>query len=67
MQSAGQGVVQNVFHQRALPAAADTGHGGQQAQGDLDVDVFEIVVSCADDLEHGIGYLWFGRGAAAGA
>ena len=44
MQHARQLVVEHVFHERTLAAAADAGHRSESAEWDADVDVFKIVV-----------------------
>ena len=50
---AGELVVEHVFDQRALAAAADAGDGGERAERNCDVDVLEVVVAGAEDLEAG--------------
>ena len=47
----GELVVEDVFDERALAAAADAGDGGERAERNLDVDVLEVVVAGADDVE----------------
>ena len=51
MQRFGELVVENVFDERALAAAADAGDGGERAERDFDVDVLEVVVAGADDFQ----------------
>src|SRR5437868_10143553 len=38
---------ENVIDERALARAAHTGDADEQAQGDVDVDVLEVIVPCA--------------------
>ncbi len=51
VQPPGEGFVQDVFDQGTLAAAADAGHGGQGAQGNLNVDVLQVVVAGTADFE----------------
>ncbi len=51
VQCFGELVVEDVFDERTLAAAANAGDGGEGAERDLHVDVFEIVVASADDFE----------------
>ena len=51
VQLSGELVVEHVFDERALAAAADAGDGGERAERDCDVDVFEVVVAGAEDAE----------------
>ena len=51
VQRFGELVVEHVFDERALAAAADAGDGDERAEREFDVDVFEIVVARADDFE----------------
>ena len=53
VQRLGELVVENVFDQRALAAAADAGDGGERAERNRDVDVLEVVVAGADDFQEG--------------
>ena len=55
VQRAGQGVVEHVFGQRTLAAAAHAGDDGERAQRDGHVDVLEVVVACAADFQPAAG------------
>jgi energy-coupling factor transporter ATP-binding protein EcfA2 len=43
--------VDHVVDQRRLPRPADPGDAGQRVQGNLDIDVPQIVLTCAGDIE----------------
>ena len=51
VQRAGQGVVEHVFHQRTLAAAAGAADHGERAQGNPHVDVLEVVMPRAADFQ----------------
>ena len=53
-----QGLGQDVIDQRALARTGNAGHADENAEGDLDVDVLEVIVAGAADDEPAAG----GRG-----
>src|SRR5207244_1532603 len=46
-----QTFLQDVIDQRAFTGAADAGDGNQQAERNLDVNVFQVVLPSAEDLD----------------
>jgi len=46
-----EGAVQNVVDQSGLARAGDAGDYGEQAEGESDIDIFEIVGAGAEDLD----------------
>ena len=46
----------DVVDQRAFAGTARTGDADERAERDFDVDVFEVVVACADDAELDFGF-----------
>ena len=44
--------IKHFMDQRAFPTAADAGDGAQHAERNVHVDVFQIVLSRADDAQH---------------
>ncbi len=62
VQLAGGGLPQDVLDERALARAADARHHGDDAEGDRDVDVLEVVVPGApDDQRRAVGRAAVGR------
>ncbi len=47
IESVGESSVENVVHQRGFPGTAHSGHRGKHAQGNRDVDVFQVVFFCS--------------------
>src|SRR5262249_43424481 len=42
---------ENAVHERALARAAHAGHGGEDPEGEADVDPAQVVLACASDGE----------------
>ena len=57
-QSVAQSFVQNIFEKGRFAGARNTGYADQGLQGKLDVDLFEVVFSCALDFDAGKGVIW---------
>src|SRR5262249_11627082 len=46
-----QRLEQNVVDQRAFPGTADAGHAHEHPEGNVYVDVFQVVVACSPDAD----------------
>ena len=50
-----EALVEDVVEERALARAGNAGDAGEDAEGDADVDVLEVVLVGVADLEEGLG------------